>query len=137
MRTSTGFMDKEFPFTYLGCSRYVVRKKNEFFDNMIGLEEKGMQIADVSQYQLQRIYIMSSSKEKLHNIYRLPWNTTWDRPPPRKDKSSPHPFMLVETPMEFTEDSSEHCETFFLDVLPNLENPAFDLIIAPPVEAEN
>nr|XP_016435562.1 PREDICTED: uncharacterized protein LOC107761796 [Nicotiana tabacum] len=35
IRKCTGFMDKNFPFTYLGCPLYVGRKKIDFFDNMI------------------------------------------------------------------------------------------------------
>ncbi|XP_075108949.1 uncharacterized protein LOC142180776 [Nicotiana tabacum] len=35
LRDCTGFMDKSFPFTYLGCPTYVGRKKICFFDNMV------------------------------------------------------------------------------------------------------
>ncbi|WMV19606.1 hypothetical protein MTR67_012991 [Solanum verrucosum] len=37
MRNSLGFMDKKFPFTYLGCPIYVGRKKIEYFDIMVKL----------------------------------------------------------------------------------------------------
>lgn len=35
MRAYTKFMEKEFPFTYLGCPVYVGRKKIGYFDNMV------------------------------------------------------------------------------------------------------
>lgn len=35
MRNSSRFMDKKFPFTYLGCPIYVRRKKIEYFDIMV------------------------------------------------------------------------------------------------------
>ncbi|XP_019259367.1 PREDICTED: uncharacterized protein LOC109237508 [Nicotiana attenuata] len=35
LRDCTGFMDKSFPFTYLGCPIYAGRKKICFFDNMV------------------------------------------------------------------------------------------------------
>ncbi|KAG5614469.1 hypothetical protein H5410_014293 [Solanum commersonii] len=35
MKNSTGFMDKEFPFTYCGCPIYAGKKKNEYVDDMI------------------------------------------------------------------------------------------------------
>lgn len=35
MREVTGFMEKNFPFNYLGCSLYVGRKKLSHFDNMV------------------------------------------------------------------------------------------------------
>lgn len=34
IRDCTGFMDKEFSFTYLGCPIYIGRKKISYFDNM-------------------------------------------------------------------------------------------------------
>lgn len=36
IRRCTGFMDINFPFTYLGCPLYVSRKKLEYFDYMVG-----------------------------------------------------------------------------------------------------
>ncbi|XP_059302212.1 uncharacterized protein LOC132054176 [Lycium ferocissimum] len=35
MRRATGFMNKDFPFNYLGCPIYVGRKRNSYFDNML------------------------------------------------------------------------------------------------------
>ncbi|XP_075078004.1 uncharacterized protein LOC142164261 [Nicotiana tabacum] len=35
IRNSTGFMDKNFPFTYLGCPIYVGRKRICYFDDMV------------------------------------------------------------------------------------------------------
>jgi len=35
MRQCTGFLDKDFPVTYLGCPLYIGRKKIAYFDNMV------------------------------------------------------------------------------------------------------
>lgn len=35
LRQCTGYMDKSFPFTYLGCPLYSGRKKVEYFDDMV------------------------------------------------------------------------------------------------------
>lgn len=35
MREATGFMDKNFPFTYLGCPIYVGRKKIFYFEDLL------------------------------------------------------------------------------------------------------
>ncbi|XP_059292008.1 uncharacterized protein LOC132045445 [Lycium ferocissimum] len=35
LRKCTGFMDKEFPFTYLGCPIYIGKKKISYFDSMV------------------------------------------------------------------------------------------------------
>lgn len=35
LRQRTGFMDKCFPFTYLGCTLYSGRKKVKYFDIII------------------------------------------------------------------------------------------------------
>ncbi|XP_060195291.1 uncharacterized protein LOC132624543 [Lycium barbarum] len=34
IRNKTGFLDKSFPFTYLGCPIYIYRKRLSYFDNM-------------------------------------------------------------------------------------------------------
>lgn len=35
LRKCTGFMEKSFPFMYLGCPIYIGKKKNCYFDNML------------------------------------------------------------------------------------------------------
>ncbi|XP_070034183.1 uncharacterized protein [Nicotiana tomentosiformis] len=42
IRNCIGFMDKDFPFTYLGCPIYIGRKKLVYFDNMVNKVVKNL-----------------------------------------------------------------------------------------------
>ncbi|XP_075098919.1 uncharacterized protein LOC142175818 [Nicotiana tabacum] len=93
MRNATGFMDKNFPFNYLGCPIYIGRKKIIYFDAMVDKVDKRLsgwqgKILSVGRrmvlikYVLQSMHIytlfaMSPPKETLTLLEKYFANFFW------------------------------------------------------------
>ncbi|XP_060198172.1 uncharacterized protein LOC132627088 [Lycium barbarum] len=73
IRVKTGFLDKNFPFTYLGCPIYIGKKRLSYFDNMLAkiikrlnawqgnmLSCGGRQVLITSVIQSLPIYMLSA-----------------------------------------------------------------------------